>query len=74
MVLVFYAKAGNALPAVDVKDPKRNSVFSGNTREEVGEGLGKVIVPDDESAVFLKKIFRILTFRLVSHNKSIFYT
>ena len=45
---IFCPEADYSLGAINVKNPHRYAVFSGDPREEIGEGLGIVVVFDYE--------------------------
>src|SRR3989338_1426035 len=60
VVFVFDAEAGYALRPVDIEYPHRYAVLTGDTRKEIGKGLGEIIVFYYKFAVCSKIIFCFL--------------
>ena len=59
MVFVARAEADDALPAVDVKYPHGNTVFSGDSGKKIREGVGEVVIFDHKLAGLIQIIFRL---------------
>ena len=53
VVFIFSSEAADALAAVNVENPHRDSVFSGNPREEISKRLSVIVVLNYKFALFI---------------------
>jgi hypothetical protein len=63
VVLVFGAEAGNCLSAVDVKNPHRDAVLSGNAREKARQRFAEIVIINGKFAAGVKRISRLFIIR-----------